>query len=331
MELREPPRTPPTSAPSRLPGWLLAAHLAALAGLGALVWLRTARVGPDPGAAETLRQVAAKLKAAGALDQAAALYGEYLTVSDEPAAARARIAFSLGTTYLEAGRPGEALRWFYEAETLGPGDLGEELDRKIVHTLERLGRVHAAQAALGARVRLAPAADEAVRRSAEDPVVARIGGEEIHRSEVERALDPLGPEAAQAWKNPELRQELLRRHVAEELLWRRAQKLEYDQDPEVRRQVAALARQVAVARFVEREVAARIAVDEADLRNFYAAHRDRYRPGEGQEPPPLERVRREVERDYRLSKLQAAYQQLVDSELAAQEVEIFPERMGDGR
>ena len=333
MELRPPPR--PDDSHRRDP-WLRPLLVAQCLGvlavfvLGLVLWMRS----PGGGAAADparLREVANKLMAAGALDQAAEGFERYLAVADEPADVRARIAYSLGSTYLEQGAYEKALRWFYEAESLGPGELAEELGQKVVHSLERLGRHHAARAALGSRVELAT---DSVARSDQDPVVARIGEQEIRRSEVERMLDDLPPEAAAAVTTPEQKVELLRRYVAEELLWRKAVKLEYDKDPEVRRRQEALRKQLAVGRLVEREVFDKIVVAADDVRNFFEAHRERYRrPGSDGQPgaePTFEQARQAVERDYRLGKMQSAYDSMVQSELSTEGVELFPERMTDG-
>ena len=176
---------------------------------------------------------------------------------------------------------------------------------------------------MGASVAVAPGGDP------EDPVVARIGDDEIRRSEVERALDGGPPELLRVWNDPAQRPELLRRYVSEELVWRRALRLELDDDPEVRRRHAALLKQLVVSEFVERELMAKIQVDETDLRTWYQANLPRY-GGEEAEPRPFEEVRRIVERDYRLAKLDESYQRLIESELSAAGVELFPERLDGG-
>jgi tetratricopeptide (TPR) repeat protein len=322
MDLRPPPVSAPSS-PSRRGLYLLVLfNILLVIGLGLALWpRREARPGDDPA---RRRAVAAKLQAAGALDEAAAEWARYLEIADASAEERAGIAFSLGETLLEAGRYERALRWFYEAESLGAGDLADELGRRIVHCLERLGRHHAAEAAMGASVTLTPAAADPA-----DPVVARIGEDEIRRSRVERAFDDGPPEMRRAWSDAARRPDLLRRYVAEELLWRRARKLELDDDPEIRRRHAELLRQLVVAELVERELVAKIQADETDLRAWHKANPERYGGGDA-EPRPFEEVRQTVERDYRLMKLDEGYQRLVESELAAAGVEIFPQRLEDG-
>ena len=330
MELREPPRVS-TPRPSDLTNrWLLVSILILLLILAGQLFLRSQSARPDPSTAERYREVAAKLQAAGALDEAAQMYEAYLRDAEPGDDQRARIAYSLGLNYLESGQYETALRWFYETETLGAGDLADELSSRIVHCLERLGRHHAAQAALESRARLAP---EGVQRPEDDPVVARLGQTEVRRSQVLRTLDSLPPEIATNFATPEGQEELLRKYVADELLWHRAVKLEYDQDPEVKRRQTEVLKQLAVTRFVEREVLEKIQIDESDLQNYFAANRDRYaqKQGEGESPEvTLDQVRQMVERDYQMLKMQSAYNELIDTELSTQGVELYPERMGDG-
>lgn len=330
MDLRQPPRVADRRSANVTSTWLLILILVLLVGLSLWTFLEAGSSGTTQSAAQTHRQVAAKLQAAGALDEAAQLYAAYLRESDAPDDQRARIAYSLGTNYMQSGRYDKALRWFYETEILGAGDLADELSSRIVHCLERLGRHHAAQAAVESRVQLDP---DGVERPADDPVVARVGQTQIHRSEVMRSLDSLPREVASSFSTPAGQQELLRKYVADELLWRKAVKLEYDRDPEVSSRQAELLKQLAVTRFVEKEVLEKILVDEADLQNYFAANRDRYRQNQGEaatEEVSLEQVRQQVERDYRMIKMQSAYGDLIDSELATQDVELYPERMGDG-
>ena len=331
MELREPPRTPTKARPDTAVRALLVVNLLAVLSLAGWLLLQGGtKVGTSEAATEHTREVASKLKAAGALDEAAELFESYLAGEPGTPESRAKIAYSLGTTYLDRGQYERALRWFYEAESLGAGSLAGDVGQKVVHSLERMGRHHAAQAALGSRVRLP--ADE-VQRSGEDPVVARLGTDEIRRSDLDRALDDLPPELARAFADPTRRQEFLKKYVADELLWRKAVKLEVDDDPEVRRAHAALLKQLTVNTFIEREVMSKIEVDEADLRNHFEARKSRFQPQpkEGEEPQPVtfEEVRGAVEQDYRRLKMQNAYNELIESELASENVELFPERLKD--
>ena len=72
------------------------------------------------------------------------------------------------------------------------------------------------------------------------------------------------------------------------------------------------------------------------MRNYFEANRERYQAGQaGQDGQPaaeltFEQARQAVERDYRLGKMRSAYESMVETELATDAVELFPERMSDG-
>ncbi len=330
MELRQPPRTTAPASPDRLARGLLWSLVALLVVL--LVWtvLRDKPFDPESDRVERSREVASKLLAAGALDEAAELYAQVLDESKGSDVEASKMAYSLGKTFLNTGQYEKALRWFYEAELMGPGDLADDVSSGIVNCLERLGRHHAAQAALDRRVTL----DESdPSRPSSDAVVAMIGDQEIRLSEVDRALDDLSPELASAFAGPEGRESFLEKFVADELIWRKAIKLEYDSDPQVRRRHDQALKQLAVARFLEQEVLRDLQVDETDLRNHFEANRERYQQAQKgdqkREEITFEAARPLVESEYRMIKLQSVYQELIDSELSAQEVKMFPERMNE--
>jgi len=325
MELRAPPK-PTQHAPqsSRGSAVVIVLLLCALAMLAWLLMRDLSGVEAKRHSAEAddVRALAGKLKAAGALGEAAKLYERYLETSAADEKIRANIAYSLGDMQSEGGNYEAALRWFYEAERLGGGGLGDKLSGKIVATLERLGRFHQAQAALDARAGLEEG--ETVQRGKDDAVVATVGKRDIYRSDVERALDDLPPQLAERFSGEKERQEFLRKYVVDELLWRKAKKLAYDNDPEVRRQLEGMMKQVVVGAFIEREVLGKIQVEAADVKTFYDANKERYAEGEGDKKtiPAFEKVAERVTRDYQTMKMQAAYQKLIEEQLATEDVHI---------
>ena len=254
LELRPPPTRPvKQSGPSLT--LVVGLQVALAVALAALIWFT--RPSPAPaGDPATTRAVAGKLLAAGQVQQAALLYERVLWDQLAEGDSHGKLAYSLGEAFLGEGRAEDALRWFTEAETVGgaPSDTGA----RIVHCLELLGRVHQAQAALATRAGLGAGAEVQTG----DPVVARIGSREINAGEVLRALDDLPPAYAKPFDGADGRSAFLRKYVADELLLRKATKLEIDRDPEVQRRVDNLQRQVVLDRFVEREIVGNITMDE---------------------------------------------------------------------
>ena len=337
MKLREPPERNFRER-SPLDRWLLIVTVALLLVVIIILVSGRATTEGDRERAEATRKLASRLKAAGAIQQSAVLYEEYLAATGtQLAETRSEVAFSLAKTYLESGAYERALRWFYEAESLG-GVAAKEVGSKIVHTLERMGRFHAAQAALASRSQLGinaidgPKRVREVQRPADDPVVGRIGNEQIYRSEIVRALDDLPPEIARNFKQPGAKQEFLKKFIADELLWRKAIKREADKDPEVLRQHALMLKQLTIRKFIDEEIVRKIEIDEGDLKNYFEVNRKRYEDptaeGVPSSPKSLDEVRSVVERDYRLGKIQGAYQALIDEEMSTSDVELFPENLG---
>ena len=325
VDLRVPPRAA-SRAPSQV-SWTTWVQIALL--LLIVLLLAWGRGGPDARSAAHLRSVAAKLRAGGALQESARALEAFVATVDG-GQERAAAAFGLGETYLELGDPETALRWFYESEVFDSGDLRDELSRKVVHSLERLGRYQAAQSALDSRVRFE---DNLATANGEDddPVVARIEDREVRLSELERAIDDLPAALAAGIRSPGARRDFLRKYVADLLLWRKARKLEYDRDPKLKRQFERTVQQLSISEYLQREVLANVGVDESDLRNFFEANRERYAgAGEAGLNVSLDDVRPNAQRDYLQQKAQAAYQDAVDSELATSEVELYPERLKGG-
>ena len=321
MELREPPQKSVNSSSSPNSRGLRGLQILCLVMLGLLLVRSFSGIDkntiPD---GDRVREVAGKLRAAGALNEAAKLYETLLTDPSMKPQTMAKIAYSLGSLYLAEGQIERALRWFYESENLGPGALANDVAAKIVHCLERMGRVHLAQAALDARIKLDTST---AKRSEEDPVVASVGNREIHASEVHRALESLPPHLAQQFSGSQGRNAFLKKFVADELLWRKAKKLQYDRDPEVTRRLEAAGKQLAVGLFLEREVASKITIKEPDLKTYFEANKTRYdQKGQG---VSFEKVKDQVASDYRIWKLQTAYQELVEEQLKAADVQLFSE------
>ena len=117
----------------------------------------------------------------------------------------------------------------------------------------------------------------------------------------------------------------LKKFVADELLWRKAQKLEYDKNPQIQRQLTTFVKQMVVGKFVEKEVADKIQIDPADLKNFYEANKTRFKQGEKQ--LTFDEVKDQAAVAYRMMKFQTAYGQMIESELSTGDVTVYAENI----
>ncbi len=331
MKLRE-PRTELASANSPEKagstarfGWILVLQAVAIMALAVLLLVGGRRPAASPEVGLRARELAAKLRAAGADSEAARVLEEHLGRTSPDGQERANLSWAIAQIWLQEGQFERAVRWLYEAEAADQGELADELSVRLVSTLERLGRPHAARAEMKRQTSLGPSGEAAAE---DDPVLARVADREIRRSELERVLDSLRGGAGIDLNDPEQLELFLRKYVADELLWQKAVRLEYDRDAKVERAVEVARKQLVVASFVENEVMQSLDASEEDLRNYWSVHRERY--DETAPDADFEQLRSRVERDYLQDKAEAAYRELIESELSAAGVELFPERAREG-
>ena len=223
---------------------------------------------------ESQRTIANKLKSVGLTKEAIAHYEAYLREANVSPESLASIAYTVGTMYMDVGNYEKALAWFYKAEIADPGSsLKDQLSTKIVNCLERLQRFSAAQYALDSRSGTERAGEET---KVSGQVVARIGNEEITLSEIDSILDSMPPGLKEQFEAPEKKEEFLRQYVAEELLYRKALKLELENDPMVRKQMEHSNKKILVGKVLDEELKDKIKVEEDDLINYFLANKKNY-------------------------------------------------------
>lgn len=125
-----------------------------------------------------------------------------------------------------------------------------------------------------------PAA-EAPKEAAKDYVVLKVGSEEIKNSEVQetwKSLFPTGQAPDFSSFDENIRQNVLRGLVSERLIFSEAVKAGYDKDPEVKRRLANMEKQVVMQSFMENK-AKNLATDE----QLKAAYADKAAAAKGQE------------------------------------------------
>ncbi len=226
------------------------------------------------GGSEFRRELAGKLLSVGLINQAVEQYQLYLKENDLAPATRADIAFTIGKLCAEQGRYEDALTWLYQVEMLDPTTPHKtEVASKIVSCLERLGKYSAAAYTLEARTSSGSDKQEGTRGT---KVVAKIGNDVITLEAIDRAIDTLPEWMRETLKDPAKKEEFVRHYVAEELLFRKAQRLEYDKDPQVRTQAEMALRQIMIQKVLEKEVKDKIKITDDDIALYHKANQDRY-------------------------------------------------------
>lgn len=223
---------------------------------------------------EARRDLAGKLLSAGLTGKAIEQYELYLAEADLAADRRAKIAYTLGTLSMEEGDYEDALSWLYQVEMLDPKtELAPEAGSKIVACLERLGRFAQAQYSLDARSGLDKAGRDEFKG---DQVVAHIGNDVITMGDLDEAIDTMPEWMRSAVEDPAQKRAFLEQYVAEELIHRKAKRLELDKDPSVRKQAERAMRQLMIQKVLEEEIKAKVKISDDDVDLYYRAHADRY-------------------------------------------------------
>jgi parvulin-like peptidyl-prolyl isomerase len=221
------------------------------------------------------RELANKLKSVGIADEAIKQYENYFNTTQVDKRTRSNLAYTLGKLYLEEGNYERALSWFYRVDMIDPETpLKSEVGSKIVHCLEMLGKFHAAEYALEARSSLEENQQGELKGG---KLVAEIGNRKITLREVDEALDALPPWMKEQFKGSEKKLEFMKKYVSDELFYRKAKKLEYDKDGELRKKTADFMKQLMISKVLEEELKDKITVEEDDLKNYFKANQERYK------------------------------------------------------
>lgn len=308
------------TSPGTSPGRLLF-HLA----WGTLALILVACPSAAPGdPPEHLREIGSKLASVGVKGEAARYYERYVEHADIPGEKRAAVGLALAKLQKEDGQLERALGTLYRVEQWAPGSpSAKDAAPLIVELLDRLGKDQAAQSALSSRSQLDPAKSG----PKEGAVVATVEGQSFTTGDLDAAIDALPPQLQQQLQQPEQKRQFLQQFVAEELLYRKAQKRGLDKDAEVRRRFDALTRQQVVGRLLEEELASSMKPSESDLRNFYQANIDRFKGADGK-TAPFEQVQSQVGQAYLMGRMQELSQKMLQDAASSQDVKLFPEAIG---
>jgi len=239
---------------------------------------------------ENQRELANKLKSAGLPRQAAQEYEQYLHSARLEPKQLAGLCYSIGKMCMEAGDYEKALAWLYRVELIDPKtSLKAELGSSIINCLERTGRHSAAEYALAKR---SSAEGDATRSSG--TVVADIGSDKVYLEDVNEAFDSLPDWMRKQFEGGKSKAEFAKKYIADELLYRKALKMELDKDAGVRKQLRMAQRELMVNRVLESELKDKLKVEEDDLKNFYEAHKADYEQKEAVKVSLIEAVNKEA-------------------------------------
>jgi tetratricopeptide (TPR) repeat protein len=228
---------------------------------------------------------------------------------------KGNISYLIGKIYFEDLKDYEdAAAYFVRAKEYDPnGSYISEASQNLVASLEKIGHLIDAKRELNQAANL----DKPSSVPGDVPV-AKIGTSTIWRSEIERRIQSLPPEAQKQLMSAEARKNFARQYVGVELMYRAALREGYDRDPEIQARQDMVVKNLLVQKYVENKVMPAVKIDTVDVRNFYVANKsDHYKN------QPYDSVKVQVFMDYQNSKMEAAYADYITKLAAAEQVEFL--------
>ncbi len=261
------------------------------------------------------KQVAGELRDNKLFRAAIDEYKEILALPGLAQAQQANINYLIARIYYEDLKDYEnAAAYYMRARVYDPeGSFMMEASRNLVASLQKIGHL------VDAKRELATATDiDEQPGSPDDVPVARIDGQPVWRSEVERQIQSLPPETQKQFLTQEAKINFAHQYVGIELLYRAAVRENYPSDPEIMRKKEQFVRSLVVDKYIVDQVMPEIKLDTLDVRNFYLANKSsRYNEA------PYDSVKARVFMDYQQEKAAVAYTEYINRLAKAERVEFL--------
>lgn len=246
-------------------------------------------------------------------------YHQILQTPGLDKAKRANINYLIGKIYFDNIKDYEqAAAYYVRARALDPNaSFAGEIAQNLVACLEKTGRVLDAKRELGSATSL-----DTTRRSPDDVPVAKIDGQPIWRSDIEAQIQQMPPALQKQMLSREARLNYIKNYVGVELLYRAAQRENYESDPAIQRQKEQLIKRLIVQKFVEQKIMPQVSIDTADARNFYLANKDTRYKG-----MPYDSAKAQAFMDYEGQKTESAYSDYIAKLAASSKVEMLEQNV----
>ena len=215
------------------------------------------------------------LASKGLKREALGAYEKYIEMVDAAPNDRAKVAYQIGNIYMDLGEYEKALASFYRVDMEDPNtEQASEVGRKVVACLERLGMTSQARYELESRTAVGKKKSDDIENGL-GPIIAKIGKEEVRLSAINEALDQLPDWTRKQYESDEGKIAFVRQYIANELLYSKAQRLGYKDDPDTREKIRDLTKQVLVQKIIREEIG-KVIIDPRDVELYYNAYRDKY-------------------------------------------------------
>ncbi len=211
------------------------------------------------------------LLAKGLNAQAAAAFQNYIEQSDLNKTGLAAACYRLGGIYMDLKEYEKALANFYKAELLNPqADYTSRMNELIVEALESSGLSLQAQYELSSRTSIGKPSEK------KEPIVARIGKNEITELQINQAVAKLPQWAQDNFKTKDGKLKFIKEYVSREVLYDKAKKIGLDKSSKTREYLEGIKKELAIQQLLQMEVEQNLKITPADLELYYNANKDKY-------------------------------------------------------
>jgi len=277
------------------------------------------RVGISP---QDSRELADQLAEKELYEQAIAEYDHYLQDPSLSPKLRANTNYLVGNLYMEKLHDYQnAMARYIKAKFIYPRtELKNEINRRIVECLERVGRSLDAQQEMEQATSL-----KGEKPQGKGPVVARMGKREITLGELNDQIEKLPPYMRSTFQERDKKVDFLKQYIATELMYDTAKRRGYDRDKNIIEGTFQAKKNLMVQKLIQDEIKGAVHIGDSDLKLYYQAHKDKYveeKGGKRRQLPFLE-ARERVKQDLAQERENQAYERLVQRMLRAEDVKIY--------
>lgn len=246
-----------------------------------------------------LKNLALKLEEQDLKKQAIDTWKEYLSTAALDPVETARIWYRIGDIFQENGDYDEALNAYYRSESFSkPGDIKNEINRKIQECLEYAGKFAALRYELENRVGedMKTGAEEISSTGEGDEIVAEIGNHGITRSDLDKKIEKLIESRIRSiaryfseeqinrekenllkqYSSDKGRRAFLEQFIIEELLYRKARETGLFEKTSVKESLREMERSFLASSVLEKAYTDKIKITATDINNYYEANKEKY-------------------------------------------------------
>lgn len=282
--------------------------------------------------AEQKRQLANALYNQQLYQQAVDEYVDYLRNYPLDAKEQSSISYMIANIYFERLHDYEnALAYYLRIKQLYPDSpVQAEATKKMVECLERLRRSVDAQQVMEQTAALSES-QKPTNRPGE--VIARIGNREITSGDFQYEISRLPVYMQEQLKSRQQKIEFLKDFIIRELLYDSAKRKGLDNDKEVREGLILAEKSLMSQKLLQEEIEKAVNLEKysnADVELYFKANSEKYaekdEQGKIKRMPSFAEVKERVAQDFIREKQKAAYEELIERLMRAENVQIYEQK-----